>query len=152
MRYLTINFWGNTKKTSQDSKRLPRVHLMGCWGVKWFLLKGFFLCFWNWAMSEFEFFSCVKIWVLNLVTIWVFEFYHNLRFGVLLLFQFLSFVPIWVVAFWDFELRHNLSTWVLSLVDFFLSFVTIWVFEFRPCFCFYHTFIFVTIWFFSVLS
>ena len=79
---------------------------------------------------------------LSFVSIWVFEFCHNLSFWFLWQFEFLCFVTIWVfdvghdltflsfVTIWLFELCHNLTFWV----------VTIWLFEF----C--HNLSSVTIW------
>ena len=57
-----------TRKTSRDCKWLPRINLIGCWGVKLFLTKDFWqkLFFW----FEFEFF-------FNFVITWVVKFCHN---------------------------------------------------------------------------
>ena len=51
-------------QTLRDRKMLPRVYLISCWGVKLFLPK--------------DVLKFVRNWV---VTIWVFEFCHNLSFG-----------------------------------------------------------------------
>ena len=62
-------------KTSQDRKWLPRIHLICCRGVKWFLTEDFCqkLFFWLkfgvWVLSKFE--------LLSFVTIWVVEFCHT---------------------------------------------------------------------------
>ena len=86
-----------------------------------------------WFLLQFKFFfSFVAIWVLSLShdEFWVVsQFGPNLSW-VLLLFEFLVFVTIWV-----FELCHSLSFWVWSQFKFLscqilsLSYVTIWVFE-----------------------
>ena len=84
--------------------------------------------------------------LFSFVTIWVFEFCHNLSFKVLSQFVFLRFVTIWVfsqfeflslVTIWVlsfatirfFEFCHYLSFQVLSQFEF-SSFVTFWVVEF----------------------
>ena len=79
---------------------------------------------------------------MTIITIWVFEFYNNLSFWVSSLFEFLSFITIWVfncitawvfecyITIWVFEFHHNLRFWVSSQFEF-LSFSTIWVFEFH---------------------
>ena len=68
------------KKTFQDCKRLPRVHLIG-WGVKWFLPKG---CF-----KFCQKLSCQNLsWVFFLQNLSLsFYFFHSLSFLVLLLFE-----------------------------------------------------------------
>ena len=59
---------------------------------------------------------------ITTITIWFFEFCHNLIFLVLSQFELLNFVTIWV-----FEFCCNLSLWVLSQFEFW-SFVKILVF------------------------
>ena len=54
---------------------------------------------------------------LSFITVWVFEFHHNLSF------QF-----HYSVSFWVFY--NNLSCWVSSQFEF-LSFITVWLFEFH---------------------
>ena len=107
-------------KTSQDHKRLPRVHLIRCRGVKLFLPKDFFrnwlfqaLKFW--VLSKFVFFSfivtyflkfchnlslwiCPQFEIFSLVTFRVFKCFHNFRFCVLSQLECLSCVAIWVFA------------------------------------------------------
>ena len=69
-----------------------------------------------------------------MVTILVFKFCQNLSFWVVLQFEFLSYVTIWVFEFfltiWVFEYFHNFGFWVLSQFEL-SSFVFIWFF----CFC-----------------
>ena len=78
-----------------------------------------------WVLSQFQFLSLVTIrFFFSFVTIWVFEFGHNLCFLVSSQFEVFSFVTIWV-----FEFCPNLSFWVLSQFVF-LCFVTIWVLKF----------------------
>ena len=75
-----------------------------------------------WVLSPFDFlfyFSCY----FSFVTVWDFEFCHNLSICVLSQLQFLSFVAIWV------KFCHYLSFWFWSQFEF-LIFVTISVFEF----------------------
>ena len=67
----------------------------------------------SWVLSHFEF--------LSFVTMWVFEFCHNLSFRVLSQFEFLSLITIWV-----FKFHHKLGFWVLSQFEI-LRFITIWV-------------------------
>ena len=91
---------------------------------------------------------------MSLVPIWVFEFYQNLSFFLVLLLLefFFSFVAIWVVNIWDlsivtifFALCHSWNLWVLSQYEFLryvkisvfeichnLSLVAIWVFFLKP--------------------
>ena len=76
------------------------------------------------------------------ITIWIFEFYHNLRFVLSPKFKFWSLITIWFffvssqlqflsfITIWFFEFNHNLSFWVSSQFEF-LSCMTIWVFEFH---------------------
>ena len=91
-------------------------------------------CLWlNAAKSQFEILSFVKILFFeflfhhfrsSFVTIWEFEFCHNLRFWVLLQFEFLNCVTICVlscVTIWVFEFCHNYI---------FFRFVTFLVFGF----------------------
>ena len=136
------------QKISENRKTLPREHLIGCQGVKMFLLQDPF-----WVLSQFEFSSFVTISVLSHLSFWFFlsqfVFCHNFSFvttRVLSQFEFcpnLSLVITWVFS--QFEFCHNLSfvaTWVLSQVVFchilsfwvlshflFLSFITIRVFD-----------------------
>ena len=49
------------KKTLQDRKRLPRVHIIGCRGVKLFLPKRLPKVVSEIELSEFEFWSFVRI-------------------------------------------------------------------------------------------
>ena len=117
------------KKTSQDHKRLPKAHLIGCRGVKLFLPQYCFqvcqklncqnLSFW--VLSQYEFWVLSKFRFLCFVT-FVGEFCCYLRFKV--------FVTIWVVG-----PCHSLSFWVLSQFEFlsgskleFLRFFTIFLF------------------------
>ena len=102
----------------QDRKTLPRVHLISCWGVKLFLPKD---CI-NFVKILF-----VRTWVFDFfsLTISVFGFHHNSSFLVLLFFEFLSFVAIWIVTIWVFScvtiwvvFCHKLSFWVLSQLKF----------------------------------
>ena len=82
-------------KHRKNCKKLP-WELVGCQGVKVFLLKDviltssvttvIFITITIWVFERFEFFS--------LVTIWSFKFCHNLFFWVLLQFEFLSFATI----------------------------------------------------------
>ena len=88
----------------------------------WFFLKVFHsLSFWVlspiefchiltfWVWSQFEFWVLYQFEFLSFVIIWVFEFCHNLSFGLLSQFKVLSFVTIWF-----FEFCNNLRVWVLS--------------------------------------
>ena len=92
------------------------------------------------VLSQFER-SFVTIWVfefchdLGLVTFWVIEFCHNLSFWGLLQYKFLSFITIWVSEFyqnkffsfitiWVLVFHHTLSFKVSSQFEF-LSFITI---------------------------
>ena len=75
-------FWHKiikNKKTMQDIKMLLTVHLIGCWGVMFLLpkdcVKFFLLQNWN---CQHKIFFCF-------VTIWVFEFYQNLIFWVVII-------------------------------------------------------------------
>ena len=60
-------------KHRKNRKTLPREHLIGCQGLKIFLLKDAFEVFVNHkfrfviiqVLSQFEFLSFVKIWVLQ---------------------------------------------------------------------------------------
>ena len=130
------NFWGKywwnlQLKHRENRKTLPREHLIGCQGVKMFLLKDYFkvFVFTNWDLSYFKF--C-----------------HNLSFWVLSLFQFSSSVTILVLSHWfflifssQFDFCHNL---ILSQFDFShnLTIVTICVLsQFEFC----HKSSFVTI-------
>ena len=61
---------------------------------------------------------------LSFITIWLFEFYHNLGVQVSSQYEYLSFITIWVIEF-----HHNLSFWVSSRFEL-LRFITIWVFDF----------------------
>ena len=96
-----------------------------------------------WIVSQFEFLSFIKTWVFCFLTIWVFEFHHNLSFKVSSQLEFLSLTTIWV-----FEVHHNWnwSFWVLSpfeLFDLVINWVFFWHFELLS---------FITIWVFLVLS
>ena len=103
-------------KTLQDCKKLPWTHQTDVEvSSLLFLLKGVILT---------TIVTTVTTVTNATITIWVFEFCHNLIFWVLSQFEFLSFVTIWV-----FEFRQNLSFWVLSQFEFF-SFVTIYIFKF----------------------
>ena len=125
------------KKHRENREKLPREHLIGCQGVKMFLLKDHFKVSFviSWDLSWFMFCHNLSFWVLShfqlflvlsqfeflsLFTIWVlphFEFCHNF-----------SFVTIWFLSQLDFlKFCHNLTFWVLSQFEF-LSFVTIQVF------------------------
>ena len=91
-----------------------------------------------WDLTQFEF--------LGFVTTWVFGFCHNLRFWVLLQFEFwqgffyfilnLSFRELTKLGFWVFFLLKIWGFWVLSELQFlnfvayeFLIFVTNYIFE-----------------------
>ena len=110
--------------------------------------------------SKFEFLSLVAIWFFWVVTIWLFEFYHNLSFWVMLQFEFLSLVTICFFEFcpnlchfccychychycnncvtiWVFELGDNLS----------LSFVTIWVVDYCHILSFFFSFVTIFVFF-----
>ena len=89
-----------SKNIARIVKKLPREHLIGCQGVKIFLLKYPF-----WVLSQFEFLfghnlSFVIFWVLS-----QFQFCYNL-----------SFVTTWLFRFFhklSFEFCHHLSSWGL---------------------------------------
>ena len=99
-------------------KRVPWVHLMGCWGVKLFLLKHFLK-------------FCLK---LSFARLWVVEFCQSLSFWVL------SESEFWILIefeFWQnlsfFYFCQHLNFWLVRIIFFlkdFWSFVAIWVFEF----------------------
>ena len=126
-----------TIKTSQYFKMLPRVHLIGCRGGKWFLAQywfkfGQYLSCQN-LIFKIRFLKCCHRLSLCFVTIWVLELYHNLSFccylsfWVLLLFEFCHNV--------SFEFCHHLSFCVWSQIEFlscknliFFCLVKVWVF------------------------
>ena len=113
---------------------LPRQHLIGCQGVKMFLLNDHFTVL---------FFIIENCNILSFVTIWVFEFCHIFNSQVSSQYEYcqidffllhkLIFVPIWVFSQLDF--CHNLSfvtIWVLAQLESYQNstFVPIWVYEF----------------------
>ena len=72
-------FFFSPKKHRKNCKKLPREHLISCWGVKLFLL------------------NCVTITIFFFFfTIWVFEFGHNLSFWFLSHFEFFLFASKFV--------------------------------------------------------
>ena len=127
--------WQNDirKKHRENRKNLPREHIIGCWGVKLFLLKDVTIITVTTATVTTVTFTTVTIgffWALSQFDFWFFS-------------------PIWV-----FEFCYNLSFWVLShsFLDWsqfgFLSFFTIFGFEF----CHNLNFRILFHWFFLVLS
>ena len=112
------------KKTSQDHKTLAQLHIIGCQGVRLFLLnytlKVFFLLI-NLVFSQFGF------WVLSQFVVFSFFLLHNFTFRKLSLFEFLlrlqfgllSFFTIWVLRF------VTIWVWFFSSLFEFLRFVTI---------------------------
>ena len=76
---------GKGSKNCRNIKKLPFEHDIGCHCVKLFLLKSFHYYYHHYyyrqVLSQFDF--------LSFVTIWVFEFCHNLRFLILSQFDFL---------------------------------------------------------------
>ena len=126
-------------KHCKNREKLHKEHLIGCQGVKLFLLKYVTISTVTTAIV-----TTVPIWVLllkkNFFTIWFFEFCHNLNyefclnlsFWVLSTIFFFSFVAIWVIDFGhnlSFWVCHNLSFWILSQFGA-LSFVKKIVFDF----------------------
>ena len=153
-------------KTLQDCKTLPRVHLIGCRGVKLLWLKDFFVC---------QKLSCQDKIFLSFVTIWVLSFCHDLSFCVLSQFECLSFLTIWICKnlsflvapfsvfefdkIWSFQLSHLkflslVTIWVFELFQFkFLSLFKILVFSVLSQFeLIFVTIWIVAIWFFSFLA
>ena len=121
-------------KTSRDRKRLPRVHLINCWGVKLFLLKLFKV------LSEiiFSFVTLLVFEFCSILSFCYYFFFSSVAIGVLSQFE-LSLVIIWVFALsqseflsfvkiWGFEFCHYWSFWAVS--QFKLSFLTFWVWVF----------------------
>ena len=120
--YLSISPLGShipisiKKKHCENREKLHREHLIGCQGVKWFLLKYVTIITVTTAtvttatvttvtvttVTNWVFWVFVKIWFSLVLS--QFEF-----FWVLSHFDFLSFVTIWVLEF-----GHNLRVWVLS--------------------------------------
>ena len=104
------------KKHRENCKKLPWEHFICCWGVKLFLPKYVTIT------------TTVTTVNITTLTIWVFEFCHNLKFWVLSQFEF------WVLSQFEFEFCpnlnfefcHTLSFWFVSQFEF-LSCVTIWV-------------------------
>ena len=86
---------------------------------------------WVWDLSLFELEFFYQTWVLSQI-----ELCHSLTFvtiWVRLQFYFCqnsSFATIRAVTIWVFEFCHTLSFWVLSQFEFFLNFVTIWVWRY----------------------
>ena len=89
----------------------------------WHLLRPTSLCHSRRLLSS-------AILGLAFVTIWFFQFGHNLSFWGLSQFEFLSFVTIkffdfclnftfWFYTFWVIEFWHNSSFWVLSQFELF---------------------------------
>ena len=122
-----INRLSCIKKPQKNRKKLPQEHLIGCRSVKLFLLKDFAL-------------TTVTI---TTVTIWVFEFCHNLIF-----LCFLSPLSFLVLSYFVelchnlfFEFGHNSCFWVSSHFEFEfcnkLSLVTVWFFEVCHNLCFW---------------
>ena len=113
------------------SKKLPRVHLIGCQGVKLFLPKYSFKFCQNLNfqflsyLSQFQFLVFITIQVLGFC-FWChylsFDFCHNIS-SVFSQFELLCFVTIWV---WFCCNLSFVTIWALSQFEF-LSFVTIWV-------------------------
>ena len=83
------------RKHCENRNMLPREHLIGCQGVKMFLLKDHFIGFFFFSfLYKFRFviFRVLsQLEFLSFVIIWVFEFFHNLSFWVLSHFEFLFF-------------------------------------------------------------
>ena len=83
-----FEFGQNWTKTLGDRKRLSREHLIGYQGVKLFIPKDFlkfcqkfsFQDLNFWVLSQFEFWVLLQFEFLSLVTIWFFDFCHNLIF------------------------------------------------------------------------
>ena len=123
------------KKTSRDCKKLPRVHFIGCQGVKLFLPKNFLKFCHKLIVRLWVFKICqnLSFWVLSQFDL---EFCYNLSFLILSQFRFFSFVAIWVFEFvviWFFSFVAiwvvTIEFWVWSQFDF-LRCVPIWVFVF----------------------
>ena len=97
------------QKILQDRKRLPRVYIIGCRGVKLSYQKTCLMfCQKLGIIRNFNFKFCVTIWI---------DFFHSLSFWVLSHFEFLSLVAIGFFEFccyfsfvpiWVFEFCHNL--------------------------------------------
>ena len=146
---------GERLKISWDHKTLPRVHLINCRGVKFFLPKNCFklclnsichnLSFWVFSLSQFNFLVLSQsIFFQNLVAIWVFElcwslsghnlsfeFYHNICFELCrnLCFCVMCQFELSFIALWVFRFCHNLSFRVLSQFELFsLSQLDFWSF------------------------
>ena len=120
----------------RDRKTLLWVHLICCQGVKLFLLKDSFK-----VSSQFEFLIFVTIGFWSFVTVWVFEYCHNLSFLILvttLIFEFCHNLShefchnlnLLVVS--KFELKSVVTIWFVKFftINFFLRFVTIWIIKF----------------------
>ena len=91
------------RKTLQDRKTLPRIHIIGCRCAKLFLPKDRFKYCQNvrfWVLSGFQF--------LGFIRIKVFEFCCYLSFF-LLLFE-LSQFEVSVLSQYEFHFCHNLSS------------------------------------------
>ena len=103
-----------------------------CLSFVTFLVFNFFLHYLSFEICHIK--SC---WVVSqfdyiFVTIGFFEFFHNLCFGVVSQFDFLSLGQLdflCLVNIQVFEFCHNLGFWSLSQLKF-LSFVTFWFFDF----------------------
>ena len=108
------------------SRKAALRNLIGCGGVKLFFTKILLLSLLTLLLlSQFEFLSFVTTKYFWVVTIWAFEFCHNLSLQVLSKyflfflssFQFLTFVKFLVFEFchiWVLEFCHNFSFWDLS--------------------------------------
>ena len=129
--FVTYSREGRHRKKERKNM-LPRVHLIGVWGVKLFspkycfkfcqnlisqkLIFFSFVVIFSCVLTQFKFLSFVAIWV---VIIWVLTFVA----------WCLSFVIIWVLSF--------VARWALSFVTRkALSFVPIWIFELIHSFSF----------------
>ena len=137
----------------QNLKTLPKEHLIHWWGVKMFILKKRFFCFffiYKWrfvfklVVSQLEFLSFITIWVFDFFLSLKIFFCHNLSFEFFfhnlsfLTFRFFSkYVTIWVLSQIDFFtisfFFYNLS---FSKLDFFHP-LSYWVFEFHRNFHFW---------------
>ena len=126
MFFFVSVFHDQNKTLQKKCEKLHREHPIGCQGVKLYLLKDVAITTVTTAI--------VTNVTLATVTIWVYEFCHNLTFWVVTiwLFEFtilvFRFYHIFLVLLeFDF-FCHTLCFWVQSQFEF-LSFVTIWLFK-----------------------
>ena len=87
------------KKTLQDRKTLPKVHLIGCWGVKLFLPKDFLKFCQKWSCHNLIFWVLSQFEIRVLSQFEFFAFCHNLSFWVFSQFGFCHNLSFWVVTF-----------------------------------------------------